>query len=74
MRGTADQLRAPIRACLAGENDHAAITVAATNRRGKTIACRITGSPLIGVNREARGVILVIDEEAPEQRQSPAVH
>ncbi len=69
-----DQLRASIRACLGGENDGAAIRIAATNRRGKPIACRITGSPLIGANREPRGVILVIDEEAQELGPSPAVH
>ncbi len=70
----ADQLRTSIRACLAGEHDGAAIRIAATNRRGKPIACRITGSPLIGANREPRGVILVIDEEAQELGPSPAVH
>jgi two-component system CheB/CheR fusion protein len=70
----ADQLRASIRACLNGQNDRATMTIAATNRRGKPIACRITGSPLIGANHEPRGVILVIDEEAQELRPSPAVH
>jgi two-component system, chemotaxis family, CheB/CheR fusion protein len=70
----ADPVRSAIRACLAGDADKAAFVVAATNRRGKPIACRVTGSPLAGANREPRGVILMIDEETLESSASPAVH
>jgi two-component system, chemotaxis family, CheB/CheR fusion protein len=58
-----DQLRSAIRSCLAGEANRSAFVVTATNRRGKPIECRVSGSPLADSNREARGVILMIDEE-----------
>ncbi len=56
-----DLLRNGIRACLAGENPEPAV-LEATNRRGKTIRCRVTFSPLIGSHSERRGVILMIEE------------
>ncbi len=69
-----DPLRSAIRACLAGESEQPSFTVAATNRRGKTIACRINGSTLLGAKRDPRGVILVIDEEPAAPDGMPAVH
>jgi two-component system CheB/CheR fusion protein len=69
-----DQLRGSIRACLAGEANEDAVNIAATNRRGRAIACRIIGTPLVGANRQPRGVILVVEEESAEPRPSPAVH
>jgi len=37
--------------------------VPSTNRRGKTIACKITVSPLLGSGKEIRGAILMMDEQ-----------
>jgi two-component system CheB/CheR fusion protein len=62
----ADQLRPGIRACLNGDSDYSETVLAATNRRGKTISCRVTGTPLLGSNRERRGVILLMDEQPDE--------
>ncbi len=56
-----EQLRNPIRACLAGENP-GPVVMEATNRRGKTIKCRIAFSPLLGPRSERRGVILLMEE------------
>lgn len=59
-----DQLKQSIRACLAGENESCEITLNATNRRGKAIACQVTVTPLRhgGANgMETRGVILLMD-------------
>ncbi|MBI1923431.1 PAS domain S-box protein [Candidatus Poribacteria bacterium] len=56
-----------IRAVLARESNYQEISLDATNRRGKTIRCRIVGTPLIGVVGEIEGVILLMDELAPQQ-------
>jgi two-component system CheB/CheR fusion protein len=66
----ADQLRPGIRACLTGESDHTETVLAATNRRGKPISCKITGTPLLGSNRERRGVILLMEEQPSDGRNS----
>jgi two-component system CheB/CheR fusion protein len=68
-----DQLRAAIRASLTGETDYASVIVAATNRRGKSILCKVTGTPLLGSSREPRGVVLVIDEQAEPSPQSQSI-
>jgi two-component system CheB/CheR fusion protein len=57
-----DQLRPAIRECLAGTNDHSEVLVRATNRRGKTIMCKVTVTPLAGA-REVRGAILMMEEQ-----------
>jgi two-component system CheB/CheR fusion protein len=62
----ADQLRPGIRACLNGDSDYSETVLAATNRRGKAISCKVTGTPLLGSNRELRGVILLMDEQPDE--------
>ena len=56
------ELRTGIRACLSGETEYTDIVVTATNRRGRTLSCRVTGSPLVGSGKEIRGVILLMDE------------
>jgi two-component system, chemotaxis family, CheB/CheR fusion protein len=66
-----DQLRAGIRSCLNGDGEHMEQVVPATNRRGRTITCRITATPLTGGNKEVRGVILLMDEQGSG---SPIVH
>jgi two-component system CheB/CheR fusion protein len=55
-------LRADIRACLSGERDYSETLVPATNRRGKTISCKVTVTPLLGTGKEIRGTILMMDE------------
>ncbi len=58
-----DQMRSPIYACLAGESlAQEDILLEATNRRGRTIQCRITYNLLLGANQERRGVILLMEE------------
>ncbi|BAU66453.1 MCP methyltransferase, CheR-type with PAS/PAC sensor [Stanieria sp. NIES-3757] len=56
------QLREPIRRCLSRNEDKQEIQLQAINRRGKTIQCHISFNPLIGINKELQGVILLIDE------------
>ena len=45
------------------DNGNHSTLVEATNRRGKTIHCRVTCSPLIGDDKAVRGVIVVVVEE-----------
>jgi len=59
-----DQLRGPIRECLSGAKEHVEIIMAATNRRGKAISCRISISPLVSSMKDPRGAILLMEEHA----------
>ncbi|RYG34685.1 PAS domain S-box protein [bacterium] len=52
------EFREPIRQCLAtGENQEK--TVEATNRRGKRVRCDLAFTPLLGLEAEQRGVIIM---------------
>jgi two-component system CheB/CheR fusion protein len=55
------QLRQPLRACLAGESEPWVGTLDAVNRRGKAIRCQIHCSPLIGAHEDIRGAILLAE-------------
>ena len=57
-----EQLREPIRNCLADISDHQGMVVEAINRRGRTINCRLSFNPLIGSKKERLGVILLMEE------------
>ncbi len=57
-----EQLREPIRRCLSGQVGPAELVLRATNRRGRTIDCRISCNPLMGVDQERQGVILLMEE------------
>jgi two-component system CheB/CheR fusion protein len=58
------ELRPAIRSVLGGAQDQQELTVAATSRRGKPIACRITVSPLRQENRAVGGAILLMEERS----------
>jgi two-component system, chemotaxis family, CheB/CheR fusion protein len=55
-----DRLREPIRQCLNGQENEE-IVLEAINRRGRNVQCRIRLSPLIGVQKERQGVILLME-------------
>jgi two-component system, chemotaxis family, CheB/CheR fusion protein len=52
-----DQLRPALRKCMQGESEEEAVNLLAINRRGKTIHCQVTCTPLRGP-AEIRGAIL----------------
>jgi two-component system, chemotaxis family, CheB/CheR fusion protein len=54
------QLRDPARACLAGRSERESLTLAATNRRGRSIECMVTVVPLKR-NDEIHGVVILAD-------------
>jgi two-component system, chemotaxis family, CheB/CheR fusion protein len=39
------------------------LVLEATNRRGRKILCRVTCSPLLSIDKQVRGVIVVIEQE-----------
>ncbi len=61
-----EQLRQPIKACLAGGTG-TGVAVEAVNRRGKPIRCQVTCTPLLGPGAEPRGVILLTEEVGAEK-------
>ena len=60
----AEKLKADIKTALANDGDFKETSVPATNRRGKAITCEVMTTPLVSSNREIRGVILMMDEQA----------
>ena len=57
-----ERLKGPIRACMEGRSDYQEVVLDATNRRGRAIQCRVTASPLLGPERDSRGVVLLMEE------------
>jgi two-component system, chemotaxis family, CheB/CheR fusion protein len=60
-----EQLRPALKACLSGDSAIEQTALDAVNRRGKTIRCTITCTPLMGGQHEVRGVILLMEGSAP---------
>jgi two-component system CheB/CheR fusion protein len=56
------QLRSPIRACVAGEEEQQDLVLDAVNRRGKPIKCHITITPFKGPTGERLGAVLIMEE------------
>jgi two-component system CheB/CheR fusion protein len=59
-----ERLRPALRNCLGNGGERSSLTLDAVNRRGKTIRCQITCTPLRGLEEEIRGAILVMEESA----------
>jgi two-component system CheB/CheR fusion protein len=57
-----EQLLQPIRTCLLGQVDYMEVALEATNRRGKTITCKVICTSMINMAREIHGVILLMEE------------
>jgi two-component system, chemotaxis family, CheB/CheR fusion protein len=61
-----DRLRPAIRRVLAGDEGDAELALSAVNRRGRTIAVRVTASPLRVPGADPAGVILLVEQDGPE--------
>jgi two-component system CheB/CheR fusion protein len=59
-----ERLRNMLRTCINGELETGDVTLEAVNRRGKTIRCHVTCTPLRGLAEEMGGAILVMEEHA----------
>ena len=57
-----EQLREPLRGCLAGEDTRQEIILSAINRRGKNIECRLSFNPLLDSEQVSLGVIMLMEE------------
>ena len=55
------ELRQPIRDILSGAEEHIELTVPATNRKGRSIECQLSLSPLRERDRAVTGVIVLMD-------------
>jgi two-component system CheB/CheR fusion protein len=56
------ELRQPIREALAGAGNHGSVVLPATNRRGRSIHCRVSVGPLRQADESIRGVILLMED------------
>jgi two-component system CheB/CheR fusion protein len=65
-----DQVQPALQVAMSDGNGSQSTVLQATNRRGKTVTCRVTCSPLVGNDKTVRGVIVVVVEEP--QGQPPA--
>lgn len=61
-----DELKQPIRNCLQGAK-YFEVQLLATNRRGKSIQCKVTCTPLTSTKKEVEGVIILMQENTDEQ-------
>ena len=57
-----DKLKQTIRDCLSGDQQLQEMTLAAINRRGKQIECRVTCTPLVSSSDGIRGAILLVED------------
>jgi two-component system CheB/CheR fusion protein len=57
-----DRLRKPIRAIMTGEQNQIELEMEGTNRRGKIILCGVICTPLVGLEKQIRGVIIVAEQ------------
>ncbi|MDA0867349.1 MAG: PAS domain-containing protein [Cyanobacteria bacterium] len=60
-----EQLREPMRNCMAGHDERQDMVLAAMNRRGRTIQCRVSCNPLLGFDQGRQGIILLMEELEP---------
>ena len=61
-------LAKPIRACLSGEVESETLSLDAINRRGKSITCEVTCTPMRRANGDdVRGVIVLMEESSARQ-------
>ena len=61
------QLRQPIRDCVNGESQLSEIILDATNRRGKMMQCKVVCTPLLDLQRQIQGAILLMEEIVREE-------
>jgi two-component system, chemotaxis family, CheB/CheR fusion protein len=64
-----DQVRPALRQAMSSDDGARMTMVEATNRRGRSIRCRVTCSPLVGSDKGVRGVIVIVE---PQPDGAPA--
>ena len=61
-----EQLSRPIHSVLSQDTTHAELSLDCVNRRGRSVRCDIRANPLLAQSGEILGVILLMEERAPE--------
>jgi two-component system CheB/CheR fusion protein len=61
-----ERLNPPIRVVLSQDTTHRELSLDCVNRRGRSVRCDIRANPLLSQSGEILGVILLIQEGAPE--------
>jgi two-component system CheB/CheR fusion protein len=61
-----ERLNQPIRTVLSQDTTHLELSLDCVNRRGRSVRCDIRANPLLSQSGEILGVILLIQERAPE--------
>ena len=59
-----EQLAGPIRSVLSGQSELCELTIPAVNRRGRSMQCEVSCTPLTSLDGLVRGVIILMDEAA----------
>src|SRR5215218_6054653 len=62
-----DRLRPALREAMSGQNGTQSTVIQATNRRGRTVSCRVTCSPLLDSDKTLRGVIMIVVDQPAQQ-------
>ena len=62
-----DQIRPALRTAMSGDDGIRSTMVQATNRRGRTVTCRVTCTPLLDRDKTLRGVIMVVADDPGQQ-------
>jgi two-component system, chemotaxis family, CheB/CheR fusion protein len=62
-----DQVRPTLRQAMSSDSGSHSTVVQAVDRRGRTVTCRVTCSPLIDNDKAVRGVVVVVVEESEGQ-------
>ena len=60
-------LRGPVREVMNGSQDRAQLILPATSRRGRAVECKVSVTPLRGVDQSPAGVILFMEEATTEK-------
>lgn len=58
-----EKVKPAVRACISGEQKIVELVLPATNRRGKSIQCKITCTPLANYGEQIQGVMILIEEQ-----------
>lgn len=59
-----EDLQQPLRICMTEEPQAIEVPLAATNRRGKAILCKVTCTPLSGSRKEIQGAVMLMEQVA----------
>jgi two-component system, chemotaxis family, CheB/CheR fusion protein len=62
-----EQVRPTLKAAMSGQDGTHSTMVTATNRRGRTVTCRVTCSPLVDSDKNLRGVIVLVVDESDRE-------